>query len=137
MAIADFASNETAPTVRTHLNEIVTRVNTLSNGVATLADADADTRIRVEQTADDDTVRVAAAGVEVLTLTSNTAVWGTASNQTFTMVGRWICREVSNANLNANIAGSTAEIVFNSNDKKFYGCTNGGAAGAALWVAFH
>lgn len=133
MAIADFASNETAPDVRTHLNEVVARVNALSNGVASIADADLDTLVQAEASADEDTLRFTLAGVEMLTLTSNTAAWGATSNQTFSMTGRLLLRQVSNSNLNSNIAGSCGEVVFNSNNNSLYYCYQTGIAGSAAW----
>jgi hypothetical protein len=41
------------------------------------------------------------------------------------------------ANMNTDVAGITKEIVFCSTDSKFYGCTSGGPAGTATWVAFN
>jgi len=69
-----------------------------------------------------------------LTVNGNTAL-GNASTDTVTVNGRLIVRSVTDAGPMAATAGALAEIVFNTSDSKFYGCTVAGDP--ATWVAFH
>ncbi len=62
---------------------------------------------------------------------------GTTGNMSFAGSSKLFPPQVNNADLNANVAGTAGEMVFNLNGTTFYGCTVTGGAGAATWVAFH
>lgn len=69
-----------------------------------------------------------------LTVTGN-STFGDATTDTFTFVGRMIVRSVTDAGPMTATAGSQREVVFNTSDSKFYGCTVAGSP--ATWAAFH
>lgn len=69
-----------------------------------------------------------------LTVNGNTTL-GNASTDTVTVNGRLIVRSVTDAGPMTATAGALAEIVFNTSDSKFYGCT--AAGDPATWAAFH
>jgi hypothetical protein len=58
-----------------------------------------------------------------------------ASTDTYTFTGRMIVRSVTDAGPMTATAGTQKEIVFNTSDSKFYGCTVTGSP--ATWAAFH
>lgn len=60
---------------------------------------------------------------------------GGASTDTLTMTGRLILRQVDDAGMVAT-AGSKGEVVLNTSDSKFYGCTIASES-AATWVALN
>ena len=61
--------------------------------------------------------------------------FGDASTDTYTFTGRMIVRSVTDAGPMTATAGTQKEIVFNTSDSKFYGCTVTGSP--ATWAAFH
>jgi len=61
--------------------------------------------------------------------------FGTASTDTFTFTGRMIVRSVTDAGPMTNTNGTQSEIVFNTSDSKFYGCTITGTP--ATWAALN
>lgn len=65
---------------------------------------------------------------------NGSATLGAASTDLLTCVGRLIVRTVNNAGMAAT-NGTVAEIVYNSNDSKFYGCTVTGTP--ATWSALN
>lgn len=65
---------------------------------------------------------------------NGSATLGAASTDLLTCVGRLIVRTVNNAGMSAT-NGTVAEIVYNSNDSKFYGCTVTGTP--ATWSALN
>lgn len=65
---------------------------------------------------------------------NGSATLGSASTDAITCTGRLIVRQVNDDNMDAT-AGTVAEIVFNTNDSKFYGCTATGSP--ATWAALH
>jgi len=74
----------------------------------------------------------------------NTWIYGDGSynveipNGTLTATGGFFPRVVNYAtSMNADVAGTVGEIVFCETDNIFYGCTQTGAAGSALWGAFN
>ena len=69
-----------------------------------------------------------------LTVNGNTAL-GNASTDTVTVNGRLIVRSVTDAGPMTATAGALAEIVFNTSDSKFYGCT--AAGDPATWSALN
>lgn len=112
-----------------------------------LADADGDTRVRVEAAADEDTLRLETAGVERAVLDADKLALsvglvvngpitlGDADTDTVTCTGRLILRDLASSNPSSDRAGSTGEMAFNSTDSKAWLCTTGGAAGSAIWTA--
>ena len=66
---------------------------------------------------------------------SGNATFGTASTNTFTMTGRMVLRSVTDAGPMTATAGTVAEIVYNTSDSKFYGCTVTGTP--ATWAALN
>jgi len=70
-----------------------------------------------------------------LTVNGSGSVFGDASTDTFTFTGRMIVRSVTDAGPMTNTNGSQREIVFNTSDSKFYGCTVTGTP--ATWAALN
>lgn len=68
------------------------------------------------------------------TLNGN-GTFGDASTDTYTFTGRMIVRTVNDAGPMTATNGTVAEIVFNSSDSKFYGCTATGTP--ATWAALN
>ena len=68
--------------------------------------------------------------------TSGNSTFGDASTDTNTFTGRMIVRSVTDAGPMTATGGSLAEIVWNTSNSKFYGCSVAHAS-AATWVAFH
>jgi hypothetical protein len=66
-----------------------------------------------------------------LSVTGNTQ-FGDASTDTVTCVGRLIVRTVTDAGPMTATAGTLAEVVYNTSDSGFYGCTVAGST--ATWV---
>ena len=64
------------------------------------------------------------------------STFGDASTDTITHTGRMIVRSVTDAGPMTATGGSLAEIVWNTSNSKFYGCSVAHAS-AATWVAFH
>lgn len=84
-----------------------------------------------------DTLTVGGAATFNSTVAMNGAVTvGDASTDTITMTGRLIVRNVTDAGPMTATAGTQGEIVFNTSDSKFYGCTVTHAS-AATWAALH
>lgn len=71
---------------------------------------------------------------DALDVDGNTSL-GNADTDTITCTGRMIVRSVTDAGPMTATAGTTAEVVFNTSDSKFYGCTAGGSP--ATWAAFN
>lgn len=69
-----------------------------------------------------------------ITLKGKQAV-GSASTDTCTMTGRLIHRQVNDAGPMTATAGTAGEVVFNTANSTFYGCTVTGSP--ATWVALH
>jgi hypothetical protein len=63
------------------------------------------------------------------------ATFGNASTDTLTHNGRTVLRSVSDAGPMTATAGTQCEIVFNTSDSKFYGCTVSGSP--ATWAALN
>lgn len=63
-------------------------------------------------------------------------VMGDASTDLFTFVGRCILRQVTDAGPMTATGGTQGEVLFNTSDSKFYGCTAGHAS-AATWAALN
>lgn len=51
--------------------------------------------------------------------------------------GRVRLGEVDAADMDATVGGTERDMVYNTNNNTFYGCTATGAPGGATWVAFH
>jgi len=85
-----------------------------------IKDADNDTKIQTEETADGDTIRFDAAGTEVATMTDTVTAFATAVR-------------VANMTTTARNALSPANgwVIYNTSDNKFQGYANG------VWVNFH
>lgn len=75
--------------------------------------------------------------VNIGTPGSNETIIANNGDMSFGGTASFFSPQENNADLNANVAGTAGEIVFNLNDVTFYGCTVTGGAGAATWVAFH
>ena len=86
----------------------------LSNIQTLIADADNDTRIRVEASADEDTIRFATAGTEVATMTSSTTVFANAVQ----------LASMTTTERNA-LTAANGMIIYNTTDNKFQGYENG------------
>lgn len=71
----------------------------------------------------------------LITLLGDQAL-GSASTDTCTMTSRLLVRSVTDAGPMTATPGTQREIVFNTSDSKFYGCTVTHGT-AATWVAFH
>lgn len=69
-----------------------------------------------------------------LTVAKNVTL-GSASTDAITHTGRAIFRSVTDAGPMTATNGSTAEVVFNTSNSKFYGCTAGGTPGT--WSALN
>ena len=63
------------------LVEAITNTNTSSTTANILLDADSDTKIQVEESSDEDTIRMDIAGTEMMTLSSSGAVITTSGNE--------------------------------------------------------
>ena len=61
--------------------EAITNTNTSSTTANILLDADSDTKIQVEESSDEDTIRMDIAGTEMMTLSSSGAVITTSGNE--------------------------------------------------------
>lgn len=72
---------------------------------------------------------------DLLGIADNALTLGAASTDTVTCTGRLIVRAVSDAGPMTATAGTQAEIVFNTSDSKFYGCTVTGSP--ATWSALN
>ena len=81
-----------------------------------------------------ESLTVAPLGSGALTVDGNSTL-GDANTDTITCTGRLIVREVTDAGPMTATNGSTREIVFNTSDSKFYGCTAGGSP--ATWAALN
>lgn len=114
--------------------------------VRSLADADGDTRVEVEASADDDVVRLITAGVERVVLDAtrleldaglevagDVTLGGTSSHE-IACAGRLLLRSVDDAGMAAT-AGTQRELVYNADDDKVYVCTATGDP--ANWSALH
>lgn len=86
----------------------------LSNIQTLIADADNDTRIRVEASADEDTIRFATAGTEVATMTSSATVFANAVQ----------VASMTTTERNA-LTAANGMIIYNTTDNKFQGYENG------------
>lgn len=86
----------------------------LSNIQTLIADADNDTRVRVEASADEDTIRFATAGTEVATMTSSTTVFANAVQ----------LASMTTTERNA-LTAANGMIIYNTTDNKFQGYENG------------
>jgi len=73
-------------------------------------------------------------GTGVLSVTGG-ATLGSASTDLITHTGRMIVRSVTDAGPMTATAGTVAEIVYNTSDSKFYGCTVTGSP--ATWAALN
>lgn len=71
-----------------------------------------------------------------LTVNGATNTFGDASTDVFTFDGRMLVRSVTDAGPMTATGGTQREIVYNTSDSKFYGCTVTHAS-AATWVAFN
>jgi len=116
-----------------------------NKGLAINVDADGDSGLSLELQYDGDTkisITDSAIGFLNQCTFANTcyfnsnAIFGNYSTNTFTFNGRAIFRSVDTDGYDINdvIAGSTGEIVFNTDDEGFYGCISGGTTGNAEWV---
>lgn len=137
------ASSFTSFTEETTLRVVVGHV-----AAKIVSDVDADTKIQVEESADEDKIRFDTGGTERAVLDSTkldligvgldvdgNVTLGDASTDTITATGRLKHRQVTDAGPMTATAGDTGEIVFNTSDSKFYGCTAGGSP--ATWAALH
>jgi len=86
----------------------------LSNIQTLIADADNDTRVRVEASADEDTIRFATAGTEVATMTSSATVFANAVQ----------LASMTTTERNA-LTAANGMIIYNTTDNKFQGYENG------------
>ncbi len=84
-------------------------------------DSSADTNVELE---------VASGTLEV----DGDVTLGDVSTDTISCTGRFFPRQVNDAGMNST-DGTIGEVVFNTNDRKFYGCTASGTP--ATWAAFH
>jgi len=66
------------------------------------------------------------------TVNGNTTL-GNANTDTITCTGRLLLRQTADAGPMTNTAGSLGEVVYNSSNSKFYGCTVAGSP--ATWAA--
>jgi len=85
-----------------------------------LSDSDSDTRIQVEESADDDTIRFDAAGTEVLTLENSKSAFSNAVQ----------LASMTTTQRNA-LTATNGMIIYNTTDNKFQGYAN------SSWVDFH
>lgn len=82
------------------------------------------------------TLRTEAALIVGGTLTANgDAAFGDASTDVLTCTGRLLVRSVTDAGPMTATAGTQREVVFNTSDSKFYGCTVTGSP--ATWAALN
>ncbi len=72
---------------------------------------------------------------DVLGIADNALTLGAASTDTINCTGRLIVRTVTDAGPMTSTAGSQREIVFNTSDSTFYGCTASGSP--AAWAALN
>ena len=79
-----------------------------------ISDADNDTRVRVEASADEDTIRFATAGTEVATMTSSATVFANAVQ----------LASMTTTERNA-LTAANGMIIYNTTDNKFQGYENG------------
>lgn len=75
-------------------------------------------------------------GNSIATLTATDFAIGAASTNTMTMTSRLLVRSVTDAGPMTATAGTQREIVYNTSDSKFYGCTVTHAS-AATWAALN
>ena len=79
-----------------------------------IADADNDTRIRVEASTDEDTIRFATAGTEVATMTTGATVFANAVQ----------LASMTTTQRNS-LSAANGMIIYNTTDNKFQGYENG------------
>jgi hypothetical protein len=85
-----------------------------------LSDSDSDTRIQVEESADDDTIRFDAAGTEVLALENSKSAFSNAVQ----------LASMTTTQRNA-LTATNGMVIYNTTDNKFQGYAN------STWVDFH